>query len=52
MCFARPVCALLLLASGVLGCLGAEPAKAADDATKQVIPASFNGSKPGCSEIR
>src|SRR5438445_1970910 len=43
----RSVWTILLVTGGVLAGLGAESAKEVDDSTRQVTPASFNGSKAG-----
>src|SRR5438105_1162684 len=43
----RSVCTILLVTAGVIAGLGAESGKQVRDATKQVAPASFNGSKAG-----
>src|SRR5437016_1767132 len=45
--FARPLCSLVLLASGVLGCQRVESVTPADAPTTTVVPSAFNGSKAG-----
>lgn len=47
MSFARRVCLIVLLTSGVLGCQRVESVMPVDDSTGTVVPSTFNGSKAG-----
>jgi len=47
MSFARSVCSLVLLASGVLGCQRVGSVTPAGDPTRTVVPSAFNISKAG-----
>src|SRR5262249_56962968 len=47
MSFAKRLCSLVLLASGVLGCHRVESVAPADEPAKTVVPSAFNGAKAG-----
>src|SRR5262245_2845611 len=47
MVFARRRCALVLLASAVLGCQRVASVTPVDDPTRTVVPSGFHGSKAG-----
>ncbi len=47
MSFARRLCSLVMLASGVLGCQCAKSVTPLDNPSKTVVPSAFNGSKAG-----